>query len=310
VARLRVIFAGSGEFGVPSLAALVESGHDIVQVVTQPDRPAGRGRNLSPTPIARYATARGLAVVQTADINRAALPPADVMVVIAFGQKIGESKVHQPRLGSINLHASLLPKWRGAAPINWAIIHGEQETGNSVIRLASRMDAGAVLGQSRISIGELETAGEVHDRLSADGAPLILKVLEGLASGRAIERAQDEALATAAPKLSRESSRLDFTRPAVTIANQIRGMYPWPGCRVRLIDEAKAQVSKVTLCRARPFVGSDSRPGCIGADAHIGTGDGSIEVIELQPEAGRPMPLSAYRNGHSWSAGMTVESAV
>jgi methionyl-tRNA formyltransferase len=308
MAPLRIIFAGSGEFGIPSLTGLIESGHDIVHVVTQPDRPAGRGRSLSPTPIARFAAARRLAVTATGDINQEALPAADVMVVIAFGQKIGESIVHKPRLGSVNLHASLLPKWRGAAPINWAIIRGEQVTGNSVIRLANRMDVGAVLGQSRISIGELETAGEVHDRLAMDGAPLLVKVLEDLASGRAVERPQDEALATAAPKLSRESARIDFTRPAAAIASQIRGMYPWPGCRVRLLDSAMAEVGKVTLCRARAVDKSESNPGCIDANARIGAGDGAVEVIEVQPEGGRPMPLSAYRNGHHWSAGMTLES--
>src|SRR3954469_19542920 len=168
---LRIIFAGSGEFGLPTLEALRAAGHDIVLVVSQPDRPAGRGRGLQPTPVAAAALAAGLPVLRTADINRETLPPADLMGVIAFGQKIADSVVHHPRLGSVNLHASVLPKYRGAAPINWAIINGETAAGNSVIRLAQRMDAGAVLAQSHVPIGELETAGELHDRLAADGAP-------------------------------------------------------------------------------------------------------------------------------------------
>src|SRR5689334_21719945 len=162
---LRIIFAGSGEFGLPALRAIREARHDLVQVVSQPDRPAGRGRALTPTPIAAFASGAGLPLLKTQDINAEALPDADVMVVIASGQKIGEAAVHRPRLGSINLHASLLPKYRGAAPINWAIIRGETTSGNSVIRLAPRMDAGAVLMQSSVEIGELETAGELHDRL-------------------------------------------------------------------------------------------------------------------------------------------------
>src|SRR5687768_14475637 len=229
---LKLIFAGSGEFGLPTLRALLDAGHEIVQVISQPDRPAGRGRVLTPTPIASFAAAANLPVLKTSNINAETLPPADAMVVIAFGQKIGEAAVHHPRLGSVNLHASILPKYRGAAPINWAIIRGERVAGNSVIRLAPKMDAGAVLDQSSLDIGELETAGELHDRLAADGAPLVLKVLSQLADGTAVETPQDESLATIAPKLSRESAKLDFSRPAADIANQIRGMYPWPGCRV------------------------------------------------------------------------------
>src|SRR5206468_3864198 len=143
--------------------------------------------------------------------NAESLPAADVMVVIAFGQKIGPKAVNHPRLGSINLHASVLPRLRGAAPINWAILRGDAYAGNSIIRLAPRMDAGAILAQSRLEIGELETAGELHDRLAEDGAGLVIRTLEELANGVAAEREQDESLATIAPKLSREAARLDFS---------------------------------------------------------------------------------------------------
>jgi methionyl-tRNA formyltransferase len=225
------------------------------------------------------------------------------MIVIAFGQKIGEATVHHPRLGSVNLHASILPKYRGAAPINWAMIRGETIAGNSVIRLAQRMDAGAVLAQSSLAIGELETAGELHDRLSIDGAPLVLRVVTDLAKGCAIETPQDEAHATLAPKLSRESSRIDWSRPAVAIANQIRGMYPWPGCRVRLLDRGSAEVARVTLVRASAKSG-DTGDGTIGADLRIG----AIEIVELQPEGKRPMSLTAFRNGHRWEPGMKLQA--
>ncbi len=153
---------------------------------------------MTATPIARYSAEQNLPLLRTNDINRETLPPADLMVVVAFGQKIAQPIVQHARLGSINLHASLLPKYRGAAPINWAIIEGERVTGNSVIRLADRMDAGAVLGQSTLEIGEMETAGELHDRLAEAGAPLVLRVIDELASGRAPETPQDESKATLA----------------------------------------------------------------------------------------------------------------
>ena len=300
---LKIIFAGSGEFGLPTLRALVDAGHDIVQVFSQPDRPAGRGRTVTPTPISALANSFNLPLVKTANINTEPLPPADVMVVIAFGQKIAPHVVDHPRLGSVNLHASILPKYRGAAPINWAIIRGESVTGNSVIRLAAKMDAGAILGQSSIEIGQLETAGEVHDRLSADGAPLVLRVLNDLAAGRATETRQDESQATLAPKMSRESSKIDWTRPAREIANQIRGMYPWPGCRVRLIDRDRKETARITLVRARA-TSSDPAGDAITSDRHIGP----LEILELQPEGRRPMSLDAFRNGHRFEAGMRIES--
>ena len=308
MSTLKVTFSGSGEFGLPTLRALIGAGHEIVQVISQPDRPAGRGRTLRPTPIAFFAASRGLPLLKTADINAESLPPADVMVVIAFGQKIGEAAVHHPRLGSVNLHASILPKYRGAAPINWAIIRGERVAGNSVIRLAPRMDAGAVLGQSSLEIGQLETAGELHDRLAMDGAPLVLGVLSQLAAGTSVETPQDESVATLAPKLSRESSKLDFTRSASELSCQIRGMYPWPGCRVQLVDTSGTELSRVTLVRARPAAaGAATSPGHINDSGFVQSGDGSIEIVELQPEGKKPMSLLAFRNGHRWDAGVRLE---
>ena len=305
---LRVIFAGSGAFGIPTLARLVESDeYEVVQIITQPDRPSGRGLKLAPTAVARVAIESELPLVRTPNVNDEELPDADVMVVIAFGQKVAPHVVHHPRLGSVNLHASLLPRYRGAAPINWAIIGGERVTGNSVIRLAPKMDAGALLGQSRIEIGETETAGEVHERLARDGARLVPRVLDELARGAAVEMPQDESRATLAPKLSREHATIDWTRAADAIANQIRGTYPWPGCRARLID-AHREVARVTLVRARSVDAGAARAGEILPRGEIGAGCGAVEIIELQPEGKRPMALRDFRNGHPWHAGMRVES--
>src|SRR4051812_45457948 len=225
---LSIIFAGAGEFGLPTLRALIDAGHRIVQVITQPDRPAGRGKKLTPTAIGQLAIERNLPLVRTENINAEKLPEADVMVVIAFGQKISQAIANHPKFGSVNLHASRLPKYRGAAPIHTAILAGETVTGNSIIRLADKMDAGAVLGMSQVAIGEVETTGELHDRLAIDGGKLMLDVLEKLSSGTATETRQDESQATLAPKLLRDAARIDWTRDAIHIARQIRAMHPWP----------------------------------------------------------------------------------
>ena len=310
---LRIIFAGSGEFGLPTLRALQAMGHEVVQVVSQPDRPAGRGRGVTPTPVAQYALEASLPLLRTEAINRETLPDADVMVVIAFGQKIGEAVVQRPQLGSVNLHASLLPKYRGSAPINWAILRGETVTGNSVIRLADRMDAGAVLGQSHVEIGPTDTAGELHDRLAEDGATLVPRVLEALARGDAEEVEQDEGGATLAPKLGRDVARIDWARPAVDVANQVRGLFPWPGCRVAVCDAEGTELGRLRLVRARPSAedeGSRWSPGEIMTGGTVQAGQGAVDLLEVQPEGKRPMPLADYRRGHRWHAGLHLQSII
>jgi len=304
--KLKVIFAGAGEFGRPTLAAVADAGHHLVQVVSQPDRPAGRGRKLTPTPIAQFALDRGLPLITTDNINALSLPAADVMVVIAFGQKISPAVVNHARLGSVNLHSSRLPRFRGAAPINWAILAGDKITGNSIIRLAEKMDAGAILAQSELTIGESETAGELHDRLSQDGVPLMLNTLQALADGTAIETPQDHSLATMAPKLSRESAVIDWTQTPFQIARKINGLSPWPGCRVRLVNPDGAEIAKLTLLRAKPL--NASRPGSGRIVSQ--TVDGQVEILDVQPEGKRPMTLAAYRNGYPWGDGYRLESIV
>ncbi len=306
---MKILFAGAGEFGVPTLKRLIDTGAEVVRVYSQPDRPAGRGKKLRPAPIAQFALDQGLDLVRTANLNVEALPPAEAMVVIAFGQKIAPHVVDHPTYGSVNLHASLLPKYRGAAPIHWARIAGERVTGNSVIRLADRMDAGAILAQSQIDIGETETTGELHDRLAIDGAPLVECVLGDLRAGRAVEREQDHAQATLAPKLTREHTSLNWSDPASRICNQIHGLYPWPGCRVRLIDDHECEVARLTLVRARVIDRPrDGFVGIIDSHGHIGAADHMIEIVELQPEGKRPMSLADFRNGHRWDAEMRLES--
>jgi methionyl-tRNA formyltransferase len=313
MAGLKVIFAGSGEFGIPALQSLIQTGYEIVQVVSQPDRAGGRGRRMTPTPISQLAARHGLPLLRTQDINAERPADADVMVVVAFGQKIAEHIVDAPRLGSINLHASRLPAYRGAAPINWAILDGQSITGNSVIRLAPRMDAGAILAQSQVSIGELETAGELHDRLAVDGAALVQCVLKSLSEGTSAEVAQDESRATAAPKLSRHAAQLDFTQSAEQLARRIRGLYPWPGCRVRLLDAAANERSRLTLVTARTGPGEGSRwhPGEVTVSGGVDAGGGTaLDLVRVQPDGGRAMSLAEYRNGHEWQPGLRLESIV
>jgi len=307
---MRIIFTGSGEFGLPTLAALLAAKHQIVMVFTQPDRPAGRGRKITPTPVADFAEKHALPCHRTESLATETLPESDLMIVIAFGQKIAPTVINRPRLGSINLHASRLPQFRGAAPINWAILRGQTVTGNSIIRLAAKMDAGAILAQSTVPIQPLETAGELHDRLAQDGVGLVLRTIDDLYAGRAVETPQDESQATTAPKLTRKLSQIDWNESAEQLSAQIRGLYPWPGCRVRLTDAAGQELASFTLVRARPAPGEGPRwhPGEIMSNGHISVADGSraVELLEIQPEGKRPMPLAAYGRGHSWLPGMRL----
>jgi methionyl-tRNA formyltransferase len=303
----KIIFAGSGAFGVPTLRARLDAGHEIAQVFSQPDRPAGRGKKLTPTPIAELATQLSLPLIRTDNINNEILPAVDLMIVIAFGQKIGQSAVNHARLGSVNLHSSLLPKYRGAAPINRAILSGDSVTGNSIIRLAEKMDAGAILARSRLTIGEDETAGELHDRLASDGAPLMLKVLDELQAGTAVETQQDHTLVTLATKLSRQTAIIDWSQSAKSIARQINGLSPWPGCRVALM-EGTGEIAKLTLVRSVAVENrAKNNPGEVETDGTIAGGDGKcVEILEIQPEGKRPMKLADFRNGKPWRQGMQL----
>jgi len=309
---MKVLFAGSGEFGVPTLRGIAQKGHELVGVITQPDRPAGRGRKVAPTPIATAASELGITAIRTENINALPLPPADVLVVIAFGQKIAPAVADHPRFGSVNLHASRLPAYRGAAPINWAILRGETVTGNSIIRLAQKMDAGDVLAMSKLEILPTETAGELHDRLALDGVPLMLQVLDDLAAGTATPTPQDEALATLAPKLNRESAVINWEGSAAVVCRTICGLYPWPGCRVRLLDATGAVVDRITLVRAAPAQGEGPRwhNAEIMVDSNISLANGqqAVQLLEVHPEGRRPMPLADYRRGHSWMPGMRLQS--
>ena len=226
---MKIVYLGSGEFGVECLNALAGSSHSLEFIVTQPAHPAGRGRKPKPTPVACWANTHSIPFTETQDVNAPAIIDkiaefgAELIIVIAFGQKVGNELINLPPKGAINVHASLLPKYRGAAPINWTIINGESQTGISIITLAEKMDAGKILAQAKTNIGADETANQLHDRLAQLAAPLLLKTLNKITDGTVVYTEQDHSKATLAPKLKKTDGFLDFADSAKSLRRKILG---------------------------------------------------------------------------------------
>ena len=309
---MNLVYLGSGEFGIECLNALSGSEHVLRFVVTQPANPAGRGRKPSPTPVACWADAHAVPFVETDNVNTpdviktiAGYEP-DLIVVIAFGQKIGSQLVSLPPKGAINVHASLLPKYRGAAPINWAIINGETETGVSIITLAEKMDAGQVLGQSRTDIGPNETAGELHDRLAKLAAPLLLRMIDQIASGTAVYAEQDHSKATLAPKLKKTDGLIDFAEPAEALARKIRGLWPWPGASADYLSKRTGRSIRVTIASAR-VVETANRAGLATGtfDEHLNVicGRDALKIMRIKPAGSALMDFKAFVNGRQTHPG-------
>ncbi len=302
---MRVIFFGSGSFGVPVLRWLASSDHEIVAVVTQPDRPAGRGRRLRRTPAGQFATDDLLPVVLVKDVNAPGVVRdllsrgARLGVVVAFGQKLGPSLLDGLPAGCINLHASLLPKFRGAAPVNWAIMRGEPRTGVTVFQLADRMDAGDILVQLETLIRPGETADELHDRLSQMGPSAIEPALQLFKStDRPGGRPQDDRLATAAPRLTKADGHIRFSRPATELANRICGLWPWPGVTRHFHADNPPRRERVILARAVARSDKTSLPpGTLTEQLRVATGEGVLELLEIKPINGRLMSWQDFVNG-------------
>lgn len=310
-----LVYFGSGAFGLPTLQHLA-SRHRILAVVTQPDRPAGRGGALTPTPIGAWAAEHlpQAPLLKPEKVNapevvaRIRGAGAAAWVVIAFGQKLGRALLDG--VFAVNLHASLLPRWRGAAPINAAILAGDTTTGNSVITLADRMDAGLVLGQSTRPIDPLATAGELHDLLAADGPPLVESVLAGFAGGTLRPREQDESLVTIAPKLSKSDGWIDFAESADACRRRIHGLTPWPGVTARFRGEPIKLLRAESVPAGAGAAGPAPVPPATITDPAVGLvacgGGTHLRLLEVHPPGKRPMAWPEFARGRRVEAGETL----
>jgi methionyl-tRNA formyltransferase len=311
---LRILFFGTPEFAVPSLDRLMGSPHLVAGVVTQPDRRSGRGQRIHHGTVKEAALVSGIPVFQpdrltdaaTLDAFRGVAP--DLGVVAAYGRLLPQAVLDVPRLGMINVHASLLPRWRGAAPVHRAVMAGDRTTGVTIMRVVLKLDAGPMLARVSTDIGPDETSAELERRLATLGADALLETVERLSTGEVTAEPQDERQVTYASRLERRESRIDWSRSAVSIQNQIRGLQPWP------LAGAVVGGRRVMFLRATATAGSvgPHQPGVVSSvepDAIVvGAGEGVVRITELQP-AGRPaMTARAFLSGHRLVAGDVVES--
>ena len=297
---LRIIFAGTPDFAVPSLEALIDAGLRPLGVWTQPDRPAGRGRRLTPSPVKECATRHGIDVHQPVSLRdpeaRAVITGAapDLMVVVAYGLLLPPEVLAIPRVGCWNVHASLLPRWRGAAPIQRAIEAGDDETGVSLMQMEAGLDTGPVMRRRATPITDCDTGGSLHDRLARLGAETLLEGVEALAAGRPFSsEPQDDTRATHAAKLTKAEAELDFSEPAERLARRIRAFDPWPVCWFERDGERLRVWSAHAVATT-----ATAEPGTIlpgdSASLEVATGDGTLRITEVQRPGGRRQPAEAY----------------
>jgi methionyl-tRNA formyltransferase len=299
---MRLVFCGTPEFAVGTLEAAIAAGHEVALAVTQPDRAAGRGMEMHAPPVKRASAAHGTAVAQPEKIRenaefreRLELARPDAIVVVAYGRIIPQWMLELPRLGCINLHGSLLPKYRGAAPVQWAVANGERETGVTTMRLDEGLDTGEMLLAREVAIGADETAAEVFRSLAAVGAELMVETLAGLEAGTLVGRKQDEAQATLAPILTREDGAIDFSRTARQIYDRWRGFQPWPGAHTRLrgkkliVHSMRVGAESGTEAGVLRVLGNEMAAGCGGR--------GSVVFDEVQLEGKRRMSAAEFLRG-------------
>ena len=312
---VKIAFFGTPAFAVPTLKQLLGSPHRVVAAVTQPDRPRGRGRRVSESPVKQAANASGVPVLQPERMKDpvfmaalAALAP-DLGVVAAYGRMLPDALLALPRLGMINVHASLLPKYRGAAPIHRAVMAGETETGVTIIRLVREMDAGPMLRHATLPIGPEDTSETLDRKLAELGATALMQTVDDLDHDRAVEEGQDHAQATFAPRLTREDGAIDWTRSARALHDQVRGLHPWPRAACRL-DGTRYLIHRTAIA-ARPPASPEyatARPGQVipaegGQLVVAAGGDTALAILEIQPEGGRPLPAPAFLAGRRVAPG-------
>lgn len=311
--NLRVIFMGTPDFAVPCLDILVDAGYNIIAVVTQPDRPKGRGQKLAESPVKQAALSYGLPVLQpnkvkdTGFLVELSLLKPDIIIVVAFGQLLPKSILDLPPLGCINVHASLLPLYRGAAPIHWSVIKGDKVTGVTTMHMDVGMDTGDMILKEEVSIGETESTGELHDKLKGIGAKVLSETIKLIVSKKAPRTAQNNEDATYAPMLTRELEGVKWQESALNIHNLVRGLSPWPGAycgyqgknlklwrtRIHKMDEGVSQPGRIVKITAEGFV--------------VATGQGMIEILEVQPASKRRMNANDFICGYGLSVGDILE---
>ncbi len=304
---LRILFAGTPDFAATTLAALLDSPYPICAVYTQPDRRAGRGRRLTAPPVKQLAQRHGLPVRQPTALRDPAVQAAladwqaDVMVVVAYGLILPRTVLDLPRLGCLNIHASLLPRWRGAAPIQHAILAGDSETGISIMQMKAGLDTGPILHQVHCPITAHDTGGSLHDTLADLGAQTLLDTLATVATGTAVATPQDATQTTYAAKLDKAGARLDWTRTATELARAVRAFNPWPVSHTRSDEQAlrvwRAQAIAAPATHARTTPGTIVHAGREGID--VATRDGLLRLLELQTSGGRAQPVDHFMNGHA-----------
>ncbi len=301
---MRIIFMGTPDFAVPSLEILLDNGYNVVAVITATDKIGGRGgKQLLESPVKKYAVNRGIPVLQPPNLKaddfimELRSYQADLQVVVAF-RMLPEVVWSMPTIGTFNLHGSLLPKYRGAAPINWAVINGEKETGVTTFFIKHEIDTGDMLFQDKIEIGENETAGEVHDRMALIGAALVLRTVRAIEKKDYVLSKQDESLVSKAPKIFRETCEIDFNQPVETVHNFVRGLSPFPGAWTMLNNE-ELKILRTLKTKER----TQQIPGTFIIEdkkrLKISTADFLLEVLELQLQGRRRMQVTDFLNGYS-----------
>ncbi|HPW44846.1 MAG TPA: methionyl-tRNA formyltransferase [bacterium] len=308
---MKIIFMGSAAFAVPSLMALAEAEHEIAEVVTQPDKPAGRGREITPCPIAAKARKMNLQLYQPKSVKKPEVishfkeRAPDLIAIVAYGKILPIELIEIPKFGCVNVHSSLLPKYRGAAPINWAIINGETETGVTTMRINEEMDAGEILLSCKTDIDDVEDAPMLHDRLAQMGSNLLVETISQIESGRIRPRNQDHTKATYAPMIRKEDGLIDWSMRAKDIYNRVRGFKPWPGAFTHLGGKS-LRIHEAALTD----LDFDAAPGEIietdGALA-VKCGSGVLYLIEVQLEGKKKMPAQDFLRGYKVKKGTILK---